>query len=110
MRFLLLTLLALQMQAHASLVKVSSLYPDESNTSRQLKVSGTGLIFTSGVRQFVITASHVSQGSGGASVELNGAQLKILGRALSGSSDLELFEVSGADPQAIAANYDGNWI
>src|SRR6266404_852022 len=111
MRILLLVLLAWQTIAHASLVKVSSIYSDESNSARQLRVNGTGLIFTSGgTRTFVITASHVSQGNGGASVELNGSTLKILGRAMSGSSDLELFEVSGADLKQIAASYDGKWI
>jgi hypothetical protein len=73
-------------------------------------VGGSGLAFTSGNRQFVITASHVSQGDGGVTVELNGQQIKVIGRALSRTNDLELLEVTGIEPALIRASYDGNWI
>lgn len=105
-----IALLALfALPSFATVVKVTSVYSDLSNPQRELKVSGSGLIVKSGQRQFVFTASHVSQGQN-TEVTLNGQTLKIVGRVVHGNNDLELLEVQGAPASEIKAEYNGGQI
>jgi hypothetical protein len=104
-----LILLLVSLPAFANVVKVTSVYQDESDPKRQLKVSGSGLILKAEGRQFVFTASHVSQGKD-TEVSLNGAVFKINARVRHGNNDLELLEVGGADPSAIKAELNGGLI
>lgn len=90
----------------ASLVRVSSVYPDQTDSSRKIRVGGSGLLFAheANGRMFVFTASHVSQGENLA-VDFAGRSLTVIGRQMHDSQDLELIEVSGVTPPEVAAKF-----
>lgn len=96
--------------AEASVVRVFSSYVDQNRPDHRLRVAGSGILFKLREgRQFVFTASHVSQGDG-TEIEFGDRRLSIVGRARGPNNDLEIFEVTGADPASIDAELDGSHI
>ncbi len=97
LRFLILSFCALLFSAPAQsqIVTVSSVYKEGAKRTR---VQGTGFVVRVGKKQFVFTASHVSQGEPKSLliIDEKKTKLKLLSRTLSQEDDVEMFEVVGA--------------
>jgi hypothetical protein len=87
-----LSILLLQLPAHAQIVAVSSSYSDEFN-QKKISLKARGALLRYRERFLILTASHVSQGSD-LRISTQGETLKIVGRAADIHSDIELIEVN----------------
>lgn len=96
----------LSFTAEAAVVRVSSVYQDQSEATRKVKVNGSGLLFAheDTGKFYVFTASHVSQGEA-LEIDLDGKKLGIVKRQLHDYQDLELIEVSGVTLAEVDAGY-----
>jgi len=97
--------------AEAAVVRVSSVYQDQAELTRKIRVNGSGFAFAheASGKFFVFTASHVSQGED-LEIELGTKKLTIVKRQLHDFQDLELIEVSGVLLNEVDAKYAGGQI
>ncbi|MCM2323570.1 MAG: hypothetical protein NDJ90_09955 [Oligoflexia bacterium] len=93
-------------EATAGIVPVYSTYKDEKS-DRLITIKGAGTLIQDGDRFFILTAAHVSQGTFGLRVEIDGKPAEILGRRADNRHDLELIETGRPKPETgVFAAYD----
>jgi hypothetical protein len=74
------------------LVTVSSKYSDQSNSTKNAIVKGSGFLVAANGKLFVVTAAHVGSGKE-VEITYEGQKFSILGELYEGKYDVQVFEV-----------------
>jgi S1-C subfamily serine protease len=86
---------ALPLDQSNILVTVTTSYKDKSllNSSKEIKIKGSGFFVSAFSKLFVVTASHVGSGNN-TEITYNGKKLEILGELYDGAFDVQIFQVT----------------